>query len=73
MFGAYHGFTVCTGARYFDGYIGDDESKGHWIKNHTDKWERKNREITEMAGKYPQESYASVVLAIQSEWIFFNM
>ena len=28
--------------------------------------------ISEMVGKYPQESYAAAVRAIQSEWIFYN-
>ena len=28
--------------------------------------------ITETAGKYPQDSYAAVVCAIQLEWIFLQ-
>ena len=33
MFGASHGFKVCTGAHYLGGYIGDDNSKRKWLKD----------------------------------------
>ena len=33
---------------------------------------KKNCAITKMVGKYPQESYAAVVCAIQLEWIFLQ-
>ena len=32
IFYSCHGFKVCTGARYPGGHIGDDESKGYWLK-----------------------------------------
>ena len=37
-----------------------------------EKWDRNIRTVTKKAGKHPQESYATVVHAIQSEWIFFK-
>ena len=66
VLGARHGFRVCTGARYFGGYIGDDESKRDWLRDHTLTWENNINMISETAGKYPQESYAAVVRSIQS-------
>ena len=35
-------------------------------------WEKNINTISETAGKYPQESYATMVRAIQSEWIFLQ-
>ena len=35
-------------------------------------WEKIINTISETAGKYPQESYAAVVCAIQSEWVFLQ-
>ena len=51
LFVAHYGFTVCTGARYLGGYIGDDESKVDWIKKRTEKWERKIHAVTKAEGK----------------------
>ena len=65
VFGARHGFRVCTGARYLGGYIGDDKSKRDWPRERTLTREKNISTISETAGKYPQESYAVVVRAIQ--------
>ena len=72
MFVTRHGFRVCTGACYLGGYIGDDESKHDWLREHTLMWENNINTISETAGKYPQEIYAAVVRAIQPEWIFLQ-
>ena len=37
-----HGFKVCKGAHYLGGYIGDDVSKGDWLKKQTEKWDNSN-------------------------------
>ena len=71
-FGLRHGFKVFTGAHYLGSFIGDDESKLDWLKYRTSKWERNIRSITKTAEKYPHESYATVVCAIQLEWIFLK-
>ena len=63
--GARHGFRVCTGARYLGGYIGDDESKRDWLREHTLTWGENINTINKTVGKYPQEIYAAVVCAIQ--------
>ena len=63
---------MCTGARYLGGYVGDNESKRHWLRERTLTWEKNISMISETAGKYPQESYAAVVCVIQSEWIFLQ-
>ena len=34
-----HGFKVCMSACYIGGYIGDEKTKGDWLKEHTEKWE----------------------------------
>ena len=52
-FEAYHGFKVCTGARYLGGYIGDDESKRNWMKERTLTWEKNINRISETVWKYP--------------------
>ena len=70
VFGARHGFRVCTGACYLGGYIVDNESKRYWLRKRTLMWEKNINTTRKTAGKYPQESYAAVVRAIQSEWIF---
>ena len=63
---------MCTSARYIGGYIGDDKSKRDWLRERTLKWEKNINTIGKTVGKYPQESYAAVVRAIQSEWIFLQ-
>ena len=70
VFGRRHGFKVCTWARYLGSYIRDDESKLDWIKDRTLTWDMNVSMISVTTGKYPHESYAVVVCAIQSEWIF---
>ena len=72
MFGARHGFKVCTGAHYLWGYIGDDKSKRYWLRERTLTWEKNVNTVIKTAGKYPQESYAAVVHAIKLEWIFLK-
>ena len=72
MFGARHGFRVCTGARYLGGYIGDDESKRNWLRERTLTWEKNIKTTRKTVGKHPKESYATVVRAIQSQWIFIQ-
>ena len=72
VFGAQHGFRVCMGARYLGGYIGYDRSKRGWLREHTLTWEKNINTISKTVGKYPQESYARVVRAIQSELIFLQ-
>ena len=67
VLGTCHGFRVCTGTRYIGGYIGDDESKSDWLREHTLIREKNINTINETAGKYPQESYSAVVRVIQSE------
>ena len=55
------------GTCYIGGYVGYDKSKGDWLKNRTDKWERDIRALSETAEKYPQESYTADSCAVQSE------
>ena len=69
LFGARHGFKVCTGTRYLGVYVWDDKSKRYWLRERTLTWEKNIITISKTAGKYTQESYAVVVRAIQSEWI----
>ena len=71
-FGARHGFKVCTGARYLERYTREDEYRSDWLRERTLTWEKKINTISETVGKYPQDSYAVVVRAIQPEWIFYN-
>ena len=66
LFGARYRFRVCTGAHYLGGYIGGDKSKRDWLRERTLTWENNINTISKTAGKYPQESYAAVVRAIQS-------
>ena len=68
-----HGFKVCTGTRYLGGYIGDEKSKGDWIKKQTEKWERDICALIKTVDKYTQESYATVACAVQSECIFLQL
>ena len=63
---------IFTGARYLGGYIGDDESKCDWLKQCTLTGEKNINTISQTVGKYHQDSYAAVVHAIQSEWIFLQ-
>ena len=72
MFGARHIFKVWTGARYLGDYIRDNDPKQDWLREHTLTWENKISTIRKIAGQYSQESYAEVVHAIQSEWIFLQ-
>ena len=72
VFGRRHGFRVCAVAHYLGGYIGDDKSKRDWLRDCTLTWERNINTIRKTAGKCPQESYAVVVRAIQSESIFLQ-
>ena len=72
VFGACHIFRVCTGTPYIGGYIGDNNYKDDWLRERTLTWEKDIKTISKTAGKYPQESYAALVRAIQSEWIFIS-
>ena len=71
-FGLSSGFKVCTGTHYLVSFSGGGKYKRDWLKYRTLKWEKYFCAITKMAGKYPKESYAAVVCAVQSEWIFFQ-
>ena len=71
-FGWRHGFKVCTGSLYLGGYITDDVSKGDWLKNSTEKWERDICAISKMGDIYHQDSYYAVACAVQSYWIFMK-
>ena len=64
-------FKVCTGARYFGGFIGTDKFKRGWLKDRESKL-KNIRMITETAGEYLQDSSTVVVFVIQSEWIFLQ-
>ena len=68
-----HGFRVCRGTRYRGGCIGEDDYKRDWLRERTLMWEKNINTIIKTAGKYTQESYAAVVRAIQSEWIFLQL
>ena len=72
VFGARHGFKVCTGARYLGGYIGDDKSKRDWLRDRAIMWEKNISTISKTTGKYTQESYVAVVHSIQPKWIFLQ-
>ena len=72
MFGLRHGYNFFTGVCYIGGFIGYDESKRDWLLDRTLKWEKNICKISEIAEKYPQESYAAVVCEIQPEWIFLQ-
>ena len=72
LFGSRHEYKVCKGARYLGSYIRDDDSKRDWLKKCTETWERNIFTISKTAGKHPQEIYAAVVCAIQSDWIFIQ-
>ena len=69
-FGLRHRFKVCMGAGYLGSFIGAWKSKRDWLKYWMSKWDKNIRAITETARKYTQDSYAVVVHAIQSKWIF---
>ena len=72
VFGRRHGFRVCMGAHYLGGFIGDNESNQDWLRECTLTWEKNINTIRKTAVKYLQESYATVVHEIQSEWIFLQ-
>ena len=65
VFGRRQIIRLCMGARYLGGYIGDDESKRDWFRERMRKWEKNINTIRKPVGKYPQESYAAVLRAIQ--------
>ena len=67
------GLRFAQGVRYLGGLIRGEKTKRDWLKYRTSKWEKNICEITETEGKYPQDSYATVICAIQSEWIFVNV
>ena len=53
-------------------YIGDDDSKRNWLRESILMWEKNINTISKTAGKYPQESYDSVVRSTKSAWIFIH-
>ena len=63
---------MCAGSGYLGGYIRDNESKCDGLRESMATWEQIICTISKTAGKYPQDSYAVVVRAIQSEWIFLQ-
>ena len=67
-----HGFKLCMGARYLEGYIMDNKSNSNWLRYRTLTWEKILSRSGENPGKYPQESYFAVVRAIQIYWILLQ-
>ena len=63
-------FKVRNDAHYLGGFIGGDNSKQYWIQGRMEIWEKNIHTISKNAVKYPKESYAAVVRAIQSECLF---
>ena len=72
FFGLSHGFKVCTGACYLGEFIGYEESKRECLKELTKAWEQNITKKRKTTGKYPQESYSTVVRMIQPKWIFLQ-
>ena len=72
MFAARHGFKVFTGARYLEGCIVDKDSRRDCLREPILTWDNNTGTIIKTAGGYPQESYAAVARAIQSECIFLQ-
>ena len=66
VFGSRHVFKVCMSAHYLGGYIGYNKFKHDWLRERTLTWEKNISMISKNAGKSPQESYTTVVRAIQS-------
>ena len=60
LFGSHHGFNVCRGVHYQGSYIGDNEYKHDFLKEHTETWVQHICTIKKN-GKHHQESYAMVV------------
>ena len=54
----------CTSAHYLGGYIGDDKTKGDWLKKCIGNWDREICDLRKTANKYP--------CVVQSEWIFLQ-
>ena len=52
LFGARHGFKVCSDARYIGFYVGDDESKFDCPRENKETWENSICAISKTAGKY---------------------
>ena len=67
VFGARHGFRVCTGAHYLGGYIGYNKSKRDWLRERTLTREKNINTISKTAGKHPYDSNSVEVHAIQPE------
>ena len=72
LFGSCNGFKLCMGVSYLGSYIWDDESKNDRLRESMEMWEQNIFTIRKTAGKYPQESYDTMVRAIQLEWIFLQ-
>ena len=64
LFGSLYGFKVCTAVHYIGGYIRYNESKCDKLKYCTERWKRNICTVSKTTGKYPHESYYTVVRTI---------
>ena len=62
----------CAQAHVIYWFIGDEKSRGDWLKERTKKWDRDIYALRKTADNYPQESYTAVARAVQLEWIFLQ-
>ena len=72
LFGFCHGFKVWTDALCLGVFITYIKSKHYWLNVRIKTWGWKITNISEYAGKYPQESNVAVECAIQLEWIYLQ-
>ena len=72
MFGARHGFRVCTGARYLGGYIGDDESKRDFMRDRTLTWGKNINTIRKPRRNIPRRVTPQWYVQSNQNGYFFN-
>jgi hypothetical protein len=67
-----HEFTITTGSRYLDGFIGEHEAQDIWIQEKVAEWADAVEELASAAVNYPQSAYTALLRSLQQEWHFFQ-
>jgi hypothetical protein len=63
-------FKVQTGNRYLGGFVGEDEERDEWLESKISTWVNSIKQLTAVAGPYPQSAYAGMQKYVQAELTF---
>jgi hypothetical protein len=61
---------VQTGSKYLGGFVREDEDRDEWLESKVAMWVDSIKQMSTVAGPYPQSAYAGIQKYVQAEWTF---